>query len=177
MRPRDVIDFVNKCLAETTDGVSKLTWTNLTSAEVGYSEARLKAVIDEWRDSYFGLPALLPLLRKIGPRFTLQDISEDEVYAILGGDRTSSCSWLQELSVRLLNNSEPAIETKKEFIRALYLVGLVGIRHPHSHRVAYSFEKAIAPSQDLEDPSVAFVVHRMFHSALGLRESELAPQG
>jgi hypothetical protein len=84
MRPRDVIDFVNKCLAETSDGVTRISWSSLTGAEVAYSEARLKAVIDEWRDSYFGLPALLPILRKIGPRFALQDITDDEVYGALG---------------------------------------------------------------------------------------------
>jgi len=172
MRPRDVIDFVNKCFAEAVDGVTRISWSSLTGAEMGYSEARLKAVIDEWRDSYFGLPALLPMIRKFGPRFSLQDISDDEVYAVLGGERVSSCAWLQDLSVRLLNNNEPTVEIKKEFIKALYLVGLIGIRPPHSHRTAYSFERAIPPSQDLDDPSLSFTVHRMFHSALGLREAE-----
>lgn len=172
-RPRDVIDFVNKSLAETTEGVSRFSWSAMTSAEVSYSEARLKAVIDEWRDSYFGLPALFPLLRKLGARFTLLDINDDEVYAVLGGERTSSCSWLQELAVRLLNNNEPTVEIKKEFLKALYLVGLVGIRHPQSHRVTYSFERAIVPSQDLEDPQLSFTVHRMFHSALGMRDENV----
>jgi hypothetical protein len=171
MRPRDIIDFVNKCLAETNEGVTRISLSSLTGAEVAYSEARLKAVIDEWRDSYFGLPALFPILRKFGPRFSLHDLSDDEVYAVLGGERASSCSWLQELGVRLLNNNEPIVEIKREFVKALYLVGLVGIRHPQSHRDAYSFEKAIAPSQDLDDPNISFIVHRMFHSALGLREA------
>ncbi len=79
---------------------------------------------------------------------------------------------LQELGVRLLNNNEPIVEIKKEFVKALYLVGLVGIRPPNSHRTAYSFERAIPPSQDLDDPNLAFAVHRMFHSAFGLREAE-----
>jgi hypothetical protein len=171
MRPRDVIDFVNKCLAEATEGVSRVSWSTLTGAEVSYSEARLKAVIDEWRDSYFGLPSLLPLLRKLGPRFSLQEIADEEVYAVLEGERASSCAWLQELSVRLLINNEPMVGIKKEFAKALYLVGLVGIRQPESHRTSYSFEKAIAPSQDLEDPRLTFEVHKMFHSALGLHDS------
>jgi hypothetical protein len=71
-----------------------------------------------------------------------------------------------------MHNNEPTVEIKKEFVRALYLVGLVGIRHPESHRISYSFEKAISPSQDLEDPQLTFTVHRMFHSALGLHEAE-----
>jgi len=172
MRPRDGIDFVNKCLAETKDGVSRISWSVLTGAEVGYSEARLRAVFDEWRDSYFGLPALLPLLRKLGPRFTLEDIPDDEVWAVLGGEKVSSCPWLEGLAARLINKNEPVAEIKKEFAKALYLVGLVGIKHPQSHRITYSFEKAIAPSQDLDDPQLSFVVHRMFHSALGLRDAE-----
>jgi hypothetical protein len=169
VRPRDIIDFVNKSLSEAAEGVSRVTWSSLTGAEVSYSEARLKAVIDEWRDSYFGLPALLPLLRKIGPRFALHEIPDCDVYAALEG--TSSCSWLEGLYGRLVNN-EPIVEIKKEFVKALYLVGLIGVRHPESHRVSYSFEKAIAPSQDLENPDLMFMVHRMFHSALGLREKE-----
>ncbi|MBZ5656913.1 MAG: hypothetical protein LAO56_16740 [Acidobacteriia bacterium] len=174
MRPRDVIDFVNRCLAEAADGVTRISWSTLTGAEVGYSEARLKAVIDEWRDSYFGLPSLLPIVRKLGPRFTLREISDDDVYAVLGGDRASSCSWLQDLGVRLLNNNEPAVEIKMEFVKALYLVGLIGIRHPQSHRTAYSFDKAIRTSQDLSESEVEFVVHKMFHSALGLRDMQAA---
>lgn len=122
MRPRDVIDFVNRCLAETADGVSRVSWATLTGAEVSYSEARLKAVIDEWRDSYFGLPALLPVLRRLGVRFSLQDISDDDVYTVLRGDRVSSCSWLTELAVHLLNNNASPIEIKKEFIKALSLL-------------------------------------------------------
>jgi hypothetical protein len=104
----------------------------------------------------------------------LQDISDEDVWAVLGGDRASSCSWLEGLSVRLLNNNEPIVEVKVEFVKALYLVGLIGIRQPHSHRTTYSFDKAIAPSQDLDDPAVAFIVHKMFHSALGLRDKEAA---
>ena len=130
MRPRDVIDFMNKCLSEASVGVSRLSWSTVTGAEVSYSEARLKAVIDEWRDSYFGLSALLPLLRKVGPRFALNDISDDEVFAVLGGEKVASCSWLQDLAVRLLVNNEPAVEIKREFVKALYLVGRVGLRHP-----------------------------------------------
>lgn len=171
MRPRDIIDFVNKCLAGAADGVSRISWASLTGSEVGYSEARLKAVIDEWRDSYFGLPALLPLLRKLGPRFTMQDISDEDVYAIFSSDRAAACSWLQELSVKMFNHNESILQTKKEFLKALYLVGLIGIRHPNSHRTTYSFERSIASSQDLEDPQLSFAVHRMFHSALGLRET------
>jgi hypothetical protein len=176
MRPRDVIDFMNKCLSEASVGVSRLSWSTVTGAEVSYSEARLKAVIDEWRDSYFGLSALLPLLRKVGPRFALNDISDDEVFAVLGGEKVASCSWLQDLAVRLLVNNEPAVEIKREFVKALYLVGRVGLRHPESHRVSYSFEKAIAPSQDLDNPQLTFMVHRMFYSALGLRDSETMMQ-
>jgi hypothetical protein len=174
MRPRDIIDFVNKCLAGAAEGVSRISWTNLTGSEIGYSEARLKAVIDEWRDSYFGLPALLPLLRKLGPRFTLKDVSDDDALSVLSSERVPSCSWLQELQTRLLNNGEPTAEIKKEFLKALYLVGLTGIRQPHSHRTTYSFEKAIAPSQDLEDPQLSFAVHKMFHSALGLHDPDSA---
>jgi hypothetical protein len=175
MRPRDVIDFVNRCMAETADGVTRISWSALTGAEVGYSEARLKAVIDEWRDSYFGLPALLPIIRRLGPSFPLADISDEDVYAVLGGERAATCDWLEGLGVRLLNNNEPIIEIKIEFVKALYLVGLIGIRHPQSHRTAYSFDKAIRPSQDLDDPNVEFVVHKMFHSALGLRDAQVTP--
>src|ERR1700722_11420803 len=176
MRPRDVIDFMNKCLSEASVGVSKLSWSTVTGAEVSYSKAPLKTVIDEWSDSYFGLSALLPLLRKLGPRFALIDISDDEVFAVLGGEKVSSCGWLQDLAVRLLEKNEPPVEIKKEFVKALYLVGLIGLRHPESHRVSYSFEKAIAPSQDLDNPQLTFMVHRMFHSALGFRDSEAVTQ-
>ena len=35
-----------------------------------------------------------------------------------------------------------------------------------------NFGSGIFPSQDLEDPRLAFTVHRMFYSALGLHKDE-----
>lgn len=166
MRPRDIIDFVNRSLSESADGVVRLSWATLTKAEAGYSEARLNALIDEWRDSYFGLPALFPTLKKIGAKFMIDDISDDDVYSVLGSDRANSCDWLKQLSVRLLNDNAPPREIKAEFIKALYLVGLVGVKHPGA-QTTYSFEKALSLSSDLTEG--VFHIHSMFQSALGIR--------
>jgi hypothetical protein len=78
MRPRDLIDFLNRCFAESSE-ISRLTWGDLRSAEVGYSEARLNAVVDEWANCYYGLPSTFPLLKKLGARFTPSDISDDDL--------------------------------------------------------------------------------------------------
>src|SRR5271168_4130486 len=51
-----------------------------------------------------------------------------------------------------------------------------GVKGCATRRVSSSSEKAIAPCQDLDNPQLAVMVHRMFYSALGLRDSETITQ-
>lgn len=172
MRPRDVIDYTNTAL-EIAGSVNRLNWTNLRQAETEYSTRRKNSVFDEWKDSYFGLPLLFPLLTRVGPKFTLDDISETDVNQILGSDRCEKCPWLRTLQEQFCVNQIDIAEIKIELIKAMYLVGLIGVKQPGSPHLLYSFDQPLNTSPEILVNSM-FCIHKMFWSSLGLTRAEAA---
>jgi hypothetical protein len=53
MRPRDAILYLNACVREAT-GKDKINWENIHQAERPYSNERLLALRDEWKDPTLG---------------------------------------------------------------------------------------------------------------------------
>jgi hypothetical protein len=168
MRPRDLIDLLNRCFDETC-AVSRLTLADLRSAEVGYSEARLNAIVDEWDKCYFGLRATFPLLTKLGPRFGPEDIREDDVIELLADDRALDCPWLRALAEQFSGDAVAQNAIRGNLIETWYLVGLIGMKDSHSHRTHFSLDRAINLKTDIR-PDSTFVVLKMLRSALGRAE-------
>jgi hypothetical protein len=168
LRPRDVIDFVNTAI-EQSDSFTRLSWSHLMRAESEFSQRRLQSVFDEWRDGYFGLPALFPLLRRLGHRFQLGDITEHDVYEILEDPRVEKCVWLGRLQSILLQESSSIESVKHELVAALYLVGIVGIKRQEDPHVLYSFDRAFNYFPRNLDRA-ACIIHKMFWHALNIGE-------
>jgi hypothetical protein len=169
MRPRDVIDFLNTCI-DQSDSFVKLSWSNITQAETEYSQRRLQSVFDEWKDSYFGLSALFQVLRGLGPKFTIGDFTDDELFKIMQDPRCEQCDWLAALQRNVLTDRITQAECKMQLLTALYLVGIVGVREEDTGQVAYSFERAFNNLPKADAGEVVFTIHKMFWSALGLTE-------
>jgi hypothetical protein len=168
MRPRDVIDFLNTCI-DQSDSFVRLSWSNITRAEREYSQRRLQSVFDEWKDSYFGLAVLFLVLRRLGPKFTLSDFSDEELFKIMQDPRCEQCDWLTALQHDILSDRMPNADCKVQLLKALYLVGIVGIREDDTGQVAYSFERAFNHFPKGLGNEM-FIIHKMFWSALSLTE-------
>lgn len=168
MRPRDVIDFLNRCLDQTSE-MSRLSLADLRSAEVGYSEARLNAILDEWDNSYLGLRFTFPLLTKLGCRFTPSDITEEDLMEIFLNDGAFDCRWLKDLSEEFTGGPVGLANVKNSLIGVWYLVGLIGVKDSASHRTHFSLDRALNAKTDLE-PDSTFIVLKMLRSALGISE-------
>lgn len=168
MRPRDVIDFLNRCLGETSE-VSRLSYGDLRAAEVGYSEARLKAILDEWGNSYSGLELTLPLITSLGSRFSPSDIQEDDLIPIFVDSRCTDCDWLKDLLEQFSGGAEGISLVKSVLIATWYQVGLIGIKDQVSHRTYFSLDRVLNERKDLSEDSV-FIVLKMVRSALGISE-------
>jgi hypothetical protein len=168
MRPRDVIDFLNRCFDQTSE-MSRLSLADLRSADVGYSEARLNAILDEWDNSYLGLRLTFPLLTKLGCRFTPSDITEEDLMEILLDDRAFDCRWLKDLSEEYTGGPVGITNVKNSLIGVWYLVGLIGVKDSASHRTHFSLDRALNAKTDLE-PDSTFIVLKMLRSALGISE-------
>jgi hypothetical protein len=166
MRPRDVIDFLNRCFDETSE-VSRLSFADIRSAEVGYSAARLQGILDEWGNSYRGLQATFPLLTKLGARFNLSQITEEDIIEVLLDDRCAECAWLKMLMEKFSRPPNGVSLIRDEIVCVWYLVGLVGIRDAASHRTFFSLDRSLNPKTDLlADPTL--IVLKMVRSALGI---------
>jgi len=176
MRPRDILDYLNTCLRHVVEKSSVLTWSTLTQAEVEFSQRRLNSVIDEWKDSFFGLPAIFSIIRRLGTSFMLSDISDEDMEGMLISDRCNSCPWLRGLREAYLSNFLSMDTLKLELLKAVYLVGLVGYKHSDSMRIIFAFDKPIGNSPDFFD-STTFHVHRMFWSAFNFPISARASAG
>lgn len=166
LRPRDVIDFVNTAIADASS-VSRLTWSNITRAETEYSKRRRQSLFDEWKDSYFGMPVLFPLLTKLGPKFVLGDIGDDDANRILSHKNVEQCAWMRRLQEAYCTSQMTLQEVKIEFAKALYLVGMIGVRHPQSHHVLYSYDQPFDSNPEIVSDAT-FHLHKMFWSSLGL---------
>jgi hypothetical protein len=165
MRPRDLIDFVNLYL-EQSEWASEPTWTNLWKAEIGYSERRLQSVIDEWKDTYFGLPVLYPLLRKVKYKFFLPDFSDEYADQILSDSWCDRSIWLKNLQNMYLEGTITIQQVKLELLKALYTVGIMGVKLPNSHKIVYAHDNPIGVGQDIISQT-SLHIHKMFWKALG----------
>jgi hypothetical protein len=168
MRPRDVIDFINRCFSESSE-VSRLTWSDLRAAEVGYSEARLQAVVDEWANCYYGLPASFALLTKLGSKFTPADIADDDLLELFVDDAVAKSDWLKAAADMFSRGDSGVANAKKEILHAWFTAGLVGIKDPVSHRLLMSLDRAFIPGKDVERDRI-YTVLKMVRSALGINE-------
>lgn len=168
MRPRDVIDFLNRCFDETSE-VSRLSLADIRSAEVGYSVARLQGILDEWGNCYRGLQATFPMLTKLGARFSLSQINEEDIIEVLLDDRCAECTWLKTLTEKFTKVPNSISLIRDEIVSVWYFVGLVGLRDAVSHRTAFSLDRSLNPKIDLQgDPT--FIVLKMVRSALGIND-------
>jgi hypothetical protein len=165
MRPRDIIDFINRCFNGSAE-IVRLTWSDMRSAEVGYSEARLQAIVDEWANCYLGLPATFALLSRVGPRFTPDQITDEDILSILVDHSFARCEWLKGLG-EMYSKGASFSEARSEILQAWFTAGLVGIKDPISHRLTLSLDRAFVASTDTE-PDRAYVVLNIVRPALGV---------
>jgi hypothetical protein len=109
-------------------------------------------------------------LRRLGTKFTIADLTDSDIELLLSDERCKNCSWLRGITERWAESNLTIEQIRIEIVRALYLVGLIGVKHPTSHQVRFSADRALDTSPDIIRTTV-FHMHKMFWSALGLSES------
>lgn len=166
MRPRDVIDFVNT-IFRCADSPSQLVWRDIFRAEGEYSKRRLNSVLDEWRNCYSSLPATFSFLQRRRGAFPFNDVTEEELEAVLMHDTAESCTWLQGLRARYMDGALSVEDLRCEIASVLFQVGLLGVRLPSTGRFEYAFDELLSFTSDLLTQA-RFCVHPMFHRALGI---------
>lgn len=171
LRPRDLIDFFNKCV-KYGDGKSKITREVIRTAEDEYSHERLRALNDEWLENYGSVYCIYGFLKGEPDGRNISEIkstAENYFIDILGEDEhLKLCVDLQGLFMRFGEDFE-VNSILKPIIVVLFEIGLIGIKISGSNRTEYIYESYSAiDTKDLTEYSKIYV-HPMFHKALRIR--------
>lgn len=169
-RPRDVIEFINLAIEENELNVN-LIWTSIIKAELDYSKNRLNSILDEWRDSFYAIPATFVFLIKYPAKFKFNEFSDDDLLKIFEYRELNKCNWLFGLYTSYCNDVRSLGSIKLEIINVLYLIGIVGIKYKNEElRFSYSRPMDLNSIAQDEIDDISFVVHKMFWKALGINQ-------
>jgi Cdc6-like AAA superfamily ATPase len=175
-RPRDVIDFINRA-GNMSIGKKRIPLAVLHRVEESYSQGRLDALLDEWRDNCNGLEILLQLLKNGPQRFELLWWSEKDIVEVITDPRIGDEGWCAKLSKEFndMYKTDPKTAVticRKKILQILYEVGLVGVRISAEYPLKFCYtDSPILHYYELEqiqNPQV--IVHPIFQKALDIQE-------
>lgn len=153
LRPRDAIDFVNSCLAESNGGV-ELNEDIVLEAEEKYYAKRKNALVKEWKSIFPYIKDYLDALSYINiSEFNCSDLSQnikDTLLNYLLG-RPNLDPEDEKHNNRMVN-----IE---ELLKVWFTVGVIGFKKAKSLTIYSSFEKQ---ELDITDLNKDFIIHPLF---------------
>lgn len=174
MRPRDAILYLNTAVREAT-GKDRMTWENLRQAEKRYSEERLLALRDEWKDPYFGIDKIFALFRGKSSRMSREEMTTllDEVAYLIADPSFQGTPWLTELSSQIweIGSTERSWEELyMPLIELLFRISFLGLTKTTNGRAIYSYEEGKAEALTELSEIQYFDVHPAFRQALDVTE-------
>ncbi|WP_189070550.1 P-loop ATPase, Sll1717 family [Deinococcus radiotolerans] len=168
LRPRDLIIFFNLC-AKHAAGKPKIAASDITQAEIEYSQSRLEALQYEWGTDYPNIGTLIQFMRSYPASFTVGEISkkfrdsalelltrklsiQDEIYKIIS-DKFSD------------EEPNPMVES---CLAVLYRIGAIGVRPVQSHTVYWSFKSQNSTIPSFNVKSV-YYIHPSLWATLNIK--------
>lgn len=171
LRPRDVIDFFNSCIARSTGNV-KITDDALLEAEGEYSLRRLRSLTEEWQLEYAYLEETMKtLLNGRSRRFHLNEISDESLIEwmtlvvaklVIAGDRIRPIA--QSFNHGLISFDQVRVE----LATILYKVGCVGIQNDETEKPQWAGNFGYSLSGSEIRLSSFLYVHSGLWKALGI---------
>ena len=186
-RPRDAIDFFNKCISRAALAhQDKIAPNHLRAAERNYSEMRRKALQDEWSISYPHLDQIFEILREKPSSFKLGEISEPQLERLsleVVVRKASPDKGKDFNEIKAYRDRHKTAQELRAFLASiLYRVGAIGLEQ-QVERPDGSTEAEIQWSYfgDLEENLPAEVnddttiqVHKMLWLALEIKPGPVA---
>lgn len=170
-RPRDIIDFFNKCILAGAE-LSKLQNSEFSIAEGEYSKSRLRALRDEWSADYPELYEFSKILNQTPPSFKIRTFNyeklESDCLDILTRDGEMN-GPIATLAKRLIENQIAPSDFLKSVCQIFYKVGLVGLKLGSTESTTWVDEngRSVSLSEITEDTSI--VIHPTYQRSLGTR--------
>jgi hypothetical protein len=171
-RPRDVILFLNECIAHSA-GTGKFTASAIKKAEEEYSHKRLHSLWTEWRIMFPNLKHVAQLLYGLRNHFPVSDITKDFLDAryqeLAQGIEDTACDPNTRMLDSLYNPQGNFNSVRNTLLRNLHLVGLIGIKPGPTSSTNWVHDSRLSLSPGEVRPNSAIHIHPMFHRALGVR--------
>lgn len=129
LRPRDVIDFINKTLIEAV-GTNNVTQRDILNAMPKYKKSRLGALIDEWKLLYPDIEILLSFLKTRDIKDSIENwniqLFKNEFEVLF----CNSNSNMEDTHLmEFINHPENHfLDFRKYVLRVLYQIGAIGIK-------------------------------------------------
>lgn len=171
LRPRDVIDFFNKCI-KNADGKTKLSRDIIRKAEDEYSHERLKALNDEWIENYGNIYCLYSFLKGLKDGFKLEEIksvAEDSFMESISNNDVLRLNIHFQALFKSFGSDYDTIKILKEIIIVLYEIGLIGIKLSSENTKEYIFESYSAYEIEDVNEETKYYIHPMFHKSLRIK--------
>lgn len=153
LRPRDAIDFVNKCF-QAADGQALINEDNVLKAEEFFFVSRKNALRDEWKALYPAIDKYIDVVLKFIHKQTFKISHIDKEKA--KDEVISSNASSDRIVDKALGNDENFME---ELLSVLFEIGVIGIKLSSDNILYSTFNKR---HLDVSDFSKEFFVHPLF---------------
>lgn len=141
LRPRDLIAFINTCIAQSKEGTA-IDWKTVHAAERIYSAQRLVSLEDEWKENYPGIGTVLRVLRGMNDGFIPEDLDYERLMPVLieGEDDPEANTFPGEIH-KLVEIQSVPLETvvRDRIIPVLFQVGVIGVKLTGAHPIEFSY--------------------------------------
>ena len=174
MRPRDLIDFINKCI-KNADDKTKFSWEIIRIAEDEYSNERLRALTDEWLENYGNIEILYKFLKGQTPQFSRKDIEEvasDHFLEIITDDNIKELSLPVQQYFTAYGENFAVVPILNRVLILLYEIGLLGVKIAPEKKVEFIYSSYSAYDETDLTENTKFVIHPMFRKALRSLQDE-----
>lgn len=152
LRPRDAIDFVNRCF-HAADGHTYITADNVINAEEYFFTSRKNALVDEWKALYPAIEKYINVILKFVyyQSFRSTDVDNDKAQ-----EEIISCEEISDEIVQKSLNNKNIVE---DLLQVLFEIGVIGIKLSNNNIIYSNFNKR---HLDISDFNKEFYVHPLF---------------
>lgn len=172
MRPRDCLAFLNECL-ELAAGSQRLTWNDMTAAQLRYSQKRLLALRDEWKPTYQGIGDVFSYFREAGVEMAPLELCQrlDNAILLIAEPAFPGVTWMTKLSESIWSSSpDDWAQAYAPLIDLLYRIGFLGYIGDSTRQAVFAHED---PDFTYRTSNIRgshrFVIHPAFQSALDIK--------
>ncbi|HEU5381506.1 MAG TPA: hypothetical protein VFV38_39295 [Ktedonobacteraceae bacterium] len=175
LRPRDAILFMNACIREAA-GRDRITWDHIRRAEKIYSDERLLALRDEWKDPYFDIDKAFECFRSKPYRMTQHELTTvlDNIAELLADPKFLGTIWLTKLSETIWAPGSSQLtwfEWYGPLVNLFYHISFLGIAKGPQGTASYSYHALERALEASDIPANAyFEIHPAFRRALNVDE-------